>query len=137
MLYLIPILTYDAYSVIFTFKMKSPMPQIWQENSPFKKSEEIWIMKRSAFRLLNEIRQDFIKEFFWPQRKQFEASLIKMPLTASSRTSKNGGLTGRDQTEEDQHMAVTPVNIMRDDYFTADLSSICTASHNLNLSYSP
>ena len=35
MLYLIPILTYDAYSVIFTFKMKSPMPQIWQENSPF------------------------------------------------------------------------------------------------------
>ena len=29
MLYLIPILTYDAYSVIFTFQMKSPMPKIW------------------------------------------------------------------------------------------------------------
>ena len=63
--------------------MKSPMPQIWQENSPFKKSEVI--------RLLTEIQQDFIKEFFWPQRKQFEASLIKMPLTASSSTSKNQG----------------------------------------------
>ena len=91
MLYLIPILTYDAYSVIFTFKMKSPIPQIWLENSPFKKSEEIWIIKRSAFRLLTKIQQDFIKEFFWPQRKQFEAFLIKMPLTASSSTSKNQG----------------------------------------------
>ena len=74
MLYLIPILTYDAYSVIFTFKMKSPMPQIWLENSSFKKSEEIWIIKRGAFRLLTKIQQDFIKEFFWPQRQQFEAS---------------------------------------------------------------
>ena len=64
MLYLIPILTYDANSVIFTFKsLKSPIPQIWQKNSPFKKSKEIWIMKRSTFRLPTEIQQDFIKEF--------------------------------------------------------------------------
>ena len=41
MLYLIPILIYDANFVIFTFKMKSPMPRIWQENSPFKKFKEI------------------------------------------------------------------------------------------------
>ena len=47
------------------------------------------------------------------------------------------GVTGKGQTEEDQHMAVTPVNIKRvDHYFTKDLSSICTASNNLNLSYS-
>ena len=53
------------------------------------------------------------------------------------RFEESGGLTWRDQTEEDQHMAVTPVNIQRvDDYFTEDLSSICTESHNLNLSYS-
>ena len=46
------------------------------------------------------------------------------------------GVTGKGQTEEDRHMAVTPANIKHiDDYFTADLSSICTASHNLNLSY--
>ena len=69
MLFLIPILTYDANSVIFTFKMKSPIPQIWQENSPFKKSKKIWIVKRSAFRLPIEIRRDFIKEFFWLQGK--------------------------------------------------------------------
>ena len=50
---------------------------------------------------------------------------------------ESGGLTGRNQTEEDQHIAVTPVNIKHvGDYFTADLSSICAASHHLNLSYS-
>ena len=53
------------------------------------------------------------------------------------RYEESGGLTGRDQTKEDKHIAVTPVNIKRiDNYFTVDLSSICTASHNLNLSYS-
>ena len=47
------------------------------------------------------------------------------------------GLTERDQTKEDQHMAITSVNNKRiDNYFTADLSSICTVSHNLNISYS-
>ena len=55
MLYLISILTYDANSIIFTFKMKSPMPQICQENFPFKKSEEIWTVKRSTLRLPNLI----------------------------------------------------------------------------------
>ena len=69
MLYLIPILTYDAYSVIFTFKMKSPMPQIWQENSPFKKSKKIWTVKRSTLRFPTKIQLDFIKEFFWLQGK--------------------------------------------------------------------
>ena len=124
MLFLIRILTYDANSFIYTFKMKSPMPQIWQKNSPFKKSEEIWIVKRSAFRLPTEIQHDFIKEFFWPQGKQFEAPSSKC-------------LAGRDQTEEDQHMAVTHVNIKPvNDYFTADLCCIYTASHNFNLSYS-
>ncbi len=63
MLYLIPILPYDANSVIFTIKMKSPMPQICQKNSPLQKSKEIWIVKKSAFRLPTEIQQDFIKEF--------------------------------------------------------------------------
>ena len=112
MLFLIPILTYDANSVISTFKMKSPMSQMWQENSPFKKSEEIWIMERSAFRLPTEIH--IIKRF-----------------------KESGGLTGRDQTEEDQHMAINPVNIKHvDDYFTVDFRSICTASHNINFSYS-
>ena len=77
MLYLIPILTYDAYSVIFTFKMKSPIPQICQENFPFKKSEEIWNMKRSTFRLPTRIQWHFIKEFFWPQKKQFKAPASK------------------------------------------------------------
>ena len=71
MLYLILILTYDANSVIFTFKMKPLMPQIYQENFPFKKSVEIWIMKRSTFRLPTRIRWNFIGEFFWPQKKQF------------------------------------------------------------------
>ena len=47
------------------------------------------------------------------------------------------GLTGRGQTKEDWHMAVTPVNIkFVKDYFTTDLSSICTVSHNCDLSYS-
>ena len=60
MLFFIPILTYDANSVIFTYKMKSLMPQIWQENSSFKKSEEIWTVKKSTLRLPTKIRQDFI-----------------------------------------------------------------------------
>ena len=37
MLYLVSILTYDANSIMFTFNMKSPMPQICQENLPLQK----------------------------------------------------------------------------------------------------
>ena len=65
-----------------------------------------------------------------------------MPTIASSRAlTRIGltriGLTGIGQTKEDQHTAVTPVNIKcLGNYLTADLSSICTASHNVNLSYS-
>ena len=73
-LFLIPILTYSANSIISTFKMKSPMPQIWQENSPFKKSKKIWTVKRSTLRFPTKIQLDFIKEFFWLQGKWFEAS---------------------------------------------------------------
>ena len=68
-LFLIPILTYSANSIISTFKMKSPMPQIWQENSPFKKSKKIWTVKRSTLRFPTKIQLDFIKEFFWLQGK--------------------------------------------------------------------
>ena len=55
MLYLIPILPYDANSVIFKIKMKSPALQICQKNSPLKKSEKIWIVKKCAFRLPTKI----------------------------------------------------------------------------------
>ena len=74
MLFLIPILPYDANSLIFTFKMKSPIPKICQENLPLKKSTEIWTVKRSTLRLPTKIRLDFVKELFWLQRKSFEAS---------------------------------------------------------------
>ena len=59
MLYFIPILPYYTNSIIFVIKMKSPTPQICQENSPFKKSEEIWIPLWSP----TEIWRDFIKDF--------------------------------------------------------------------------
>ena len=60
-----------------------------------------------------------------------------MPSNASSRALTGIGLTGIGQTEEDQHTAVTPVNIKcLGNYLTADLSSICTASYDVNLSYS-
>ena len=78
MLYFILILTYDANSVIFTFKMKPLMPWICHQNFPFKNSEEIWNMKRSTFRLPTRIWWHFIKEFFWPQKKQFKAPASKL-----------------------------------------------------------
>ena len=80
MLFLIPILPYNANSVIFTIKMKSPMPTICPENSPLKKSEEIWMVKRSAFRLPTKIQWDIIKESLCPYGKQFEAPLSKRLL---------------------------------------------------------
>ena len=51
MLFLIPILPYDAVSVTFTIKIKSPISQIWHKIYPFKKSVDIWTVKRNAFRL--------------------------------------------------------------------------------------
>ncbi len=50
------------------------------KNSLFKTSEEIWIMKRSAFRLLTEIQQDFIKEFFLATRKAIWSLSLKYLL---------------------------------------------------------
>ena len=50
------------------------------------------------------------------------------------RFEESGLPTGKDQTKKDQHMAIPPVNIKHiDNYFTADLSSIYTASYNFNL----
>ena len=88
MLFFIPILTYDANSVIFTFIMKSPMPQIWRENSHFKKSEEIWTVKRNTLRLPTKIQPDFI---ILVTRKVIWSLLLKLLLLHhhSSSASKN------------------------------------------------
>ena len=66
-----------------------------------KKSEEILIVERSAFRSPTEIRQDFIKESFWPQGKQFEAPHRNSFYRIIKRFEDSGGVTGRSQTEED------------------------------------
>ena len=70
MLYLIPILTYDAYSVIFTFKMKSPMPQIWQENSSFKKSERDLDHEEERFQVANLGPTGFYHRVFLATKKE-------------------------------------------------------------------
>ena len=139
MLFLIPILTYDANSVIFTFKMKSLVPQMWQENSFFKKFGEIWIW---IWKGALSGCQPRSKGILSKSSSGHKESNLKPPhQNAFNHVIKcfkaSGGLTGRDQTEEDQRMACTLVNIKPiDNYFTVDLSSICTASNNLNLFYS-
>ena len=45
-----------------------------------KSPGEIWIMKRSAFRLLTEIQQDFIKEFFLATKKAIWSLSLKYLL---------------------------------------------------------
>ena len=99
----------------------------------FKKSEEIFIVERSAFRSPTEIRQDFIEESFWPQGKQLEAPHQNAFYRIIKHFKGSGGMTRRGQTKEDRCMAVTPENIKRvDNYFTADSkSSICTMSYYL------
>ena len=137
MLYLILILTCDANFVIFTSKMKPLMPWICHKNFPFKKSEEIWNMKRSTFRLSTRIQWHFIKEYFGQKKINLRPPHQNAINCVIKPFEESEGLTGRGQTKEDWHMAVTPVNIkFVKDYFTADLSSICTVSHNCDLSYS-
>ena len=101
----------------------------------FKKSEENWIIKTSAFWLPTKIRWDYIKEFLWSQGKQFEAPYRNAFYRIIKRFEESGGVTGRGQTEEDRCMAVTPGNIKQvKNYFTADSkSSICTVSYNLGI----
>ena len=56
----------------------------------FKKSEEILIVEKSAFRSPNEIQQDFIKESFGHKENNLRP-LTKMPSIASSSTLKDQG----------------------------------------------
>ena len=84
--------------------------------------EEILIVERSAFRSPTKIRQNFIEEFLQPQGKQFEAPHRNSFYRIIKRFEDSGGVTGRSQTEEDRHMAVTPENIKRlGDYSTAEI----------------
>ena len=137
MLYLIPRLTYDANSVIFTFKMKSPIATNFPRKFSFQRVQGDLDCEEARFQVANRDLTGFYQRVLLATKKAIWGSFIKMPSNASSRALTGIGLTGIGQTEEDQHTAVTPVNIKcLGNYLTADLSSICTASHNVNLSYS-
>ena len=111
MLYLIPILTYDANSVIFTFKMKSPIATNLPRKFSFQKVQGDLDCEEARFQVANRDLTGFHQRVLLATKKAIWGSFIKMPSNASSRALTGIGLTGIGQTEEDQHTAVTPVNI--------------------------
>ena len=88
MLYLILILTYDANSIIFTFKMKPLMPQICQENFPFKKSGDL-DHEEKHFQIANQDLMEFYQRILLATKKAILGPRIKTPSTASSSPLKN------------------------------------------------
>ena len=134
MLYLIPILTYDANSVIFTFKMQCPIATNSPRKFSFQRVQGDLDCEEARFQVANRDLTGFHQRVLLATKKarpphQNAINCVIKPFEDSE------GLTGRGQTKEDWHMAITPVNVkFVKDYFTADLSSICTVSHNCDLS---
>ena len=73
MLYLIPILTYDAKSVIFTFKMKSLIATNLPRKFSFQKVEGDLDCEEARFQVANRDLTGFHQRVGWLKRKQFEA----------------------------------------------------------------
>ena len=103
----------EINAILFTMA-KSP-ERSRQVNSPFTKSQEIWLIQRSAFFSPTQLRRAFIKKFKTrnthreaPDRSAFQR-LVK-------RFEESGGTTGR--TKEKKATVITAEVIARvEDFF--------------------
>ena len=117
--------------------MKEPKSRIRRIDSPFDKSEEIWIVKQSALMTPIQIRRAYTKEFLRPQGRQNKAPSLKAFSRLIARFDESGGVTGRGKTKEEAQFAVTPENIAKVEeyFFNNPRNSIRLASFDLQLSF--
>ena len=113
---------------------KSPTRRKRQNNTPFTKAQEIWLVQRSAFYSPTQLRRAFVQKFlmYTDHRKAPKSYAFKRLV---NRFQETGGTTGR--CKDPEETAVTPENIARVEEFFTDnpKSHISDAVVELELSH--